>query len=444
VTKINFKNDLVNLSSITVYPSNLDNDSVVSVPGSKSLTNRLALIAAFAEGKTHLKGVLASDDTRWAFGALKELGFKIEQITADQYLIHGEAGEIPNKKANLYIGGAGTLARFLPGLLSASPTRGKWLLSGDATLQRRPQQLLLDCLRSMSAEIHCVLEQGFLPIEILGNSFFGGSASIDGSISSQYISGLLMAAPLTKLGLQISAPGHLVQKEYITMTETIMQHFGVSVEKIGATWSVNRGLYKGCDVTVDADVSSAAYLFALAAAHGRTLTVSQLMPFNQQPDIQILSALKKMGCEVIEKNGSTQITGPTQLKGGFTFDLTEYSDQAMTLGALAALCDGPIELTGIGHIRFHESDRILSLHHNLSNVGIHSDLTSDGIIIYPGDLMPGTIDPRSDHRCAMSFAVLASRSKEMKILNPSCVGKTFPDFFQIIESIGINLLGSQP
>ena len=443
MTNINYKTELAKLESITVYPSHLTNGCSVSVPGSKSLTNRIVLLAAFAEGATHVKGVLASEDTRWAFGALKELGFQFEQLETDQYIIHGQSGEVPNSKAKLYIGGAGTLARFLPGLLCASPTKGIWHISGDTTLQRRPQKPLLDCLKSMNAEIKCHLHDGFLPIEIAGDSLIGGESIIDGSISSQFVSGLLMAAPMTKLGLKLKVPGQIVQKEYISMTESLMRQFGVKTEKKDTTWIVNRAPYKSCDLSVDADVSSAAYMFAFAAAHAKTITVNNLMLFNQQPDIQILDALKQMGCDIVESNGSTQIKGPGQLKGGFTFDLTEYSDQAMTLGVLAALCDAPIELTGIGHIRYHESDRLQSLHYNLSQVGITSKLTPTGIIIYPGKILSGTIDPRSDHRCAMSFAVLASKSKEMKILNPSCVMKTFPSFFSSIESIGIQISGSR-
>jgi len=401
-------------------------------------------MAAFAEGPSRLTGFLDADDTRYALSCLKTLGFKIDHDSKDVLDVEGQSGRVPQAEAKLYLGAAGTIARFLPGLLSASTTEGHWVLSGDATLTRRPQNPLIECLNALGSGISFLGPAGCLPIAVTGNKLLGGHVTVDGSISSQFVSGLLMAAPLARVASKVLVTNNLVQPEYVAMTESLMRTFGAEVYRDGSCWHVEAKPYKGADVSIEADFSSAGYLFALAALHGTTVTITNLPFETHQPDKKILEALEKMGCTIRDSLNATQVTGPTSLRGGFTLDLTEYSDQALTLGVLGAMCDAPIELRGIGHIRFHESNRLQSLHDNLLAIGISSQITPDGIIVFPGNILPGVIDPRGDHRCAMSFAVLASKAASMQILNPSCTEKTYPNFFYVLESLGIPVLGLHP
>ncbi|MEI8027103.1 MAG: 3-phosphoshikimate 1-carboxyvinyltransferase [Pseudomonadota bacterium] len=435
---------LQHLSSLEVRPSHLPSHVSLTVPGSKSISNRALLMAAFAEGRSRLTGFLDADDTRHAIFCMKALGFNIDHVSKDVIEVEGQSGQVPFSEAQLYLGAAGTIARFLPGLLSASTTDGKWLLTGDATLTRRPQNPLVDCLNALGANIAFLDQSGCLPLSVTGNKLLGGKISIDGSISSQFVSGLLMAAPLARVATEVQVINTLVQPEYIAMTQSLMKNFGAEVTRNGSSWHVEPKPYKGADIAIEADFSSASYMFALAALHGTTVTVTNLPFETHQPDKKILDALTQMGCTIIDSMESTQVTGPIHLKGGFVFDLTEYSDQALTLGVLAAQCDAPVELTGIGHIRYHESNRLQSLHDNLAAIGITTEITASGIIVHPGTIKSGVIDPRGDHRCAMSFAVLASRTESLKILNPACTEKTYPDFFSVLDSLGIPVLGLHP
>ncbi len=444
ITVTPLPSSLQHLPSLEIRPSRVPSSVSLSVPGSKSISNRALLMAAFAEGRSRLTGFLDADDTKHAVFCLKALGFKIEHVSHDVIEVEGQSGRVPHSEAKLYLGAAGTVARFLPGLLSASISDGQWILSGDSTLTRRPQKPLVDSLNALGAKIAFLGQPGCLPLNVTGNKLLGGKISIDGSISSQFVSGLLMAAPLARVATDVQVTNTLVQPEYITMTESLMKRFGAEVSRNGSTWHIEPKPYRGADIAIEADFSSASYMFALAALHGTTVTVSNLPFETHQPDKKILEALSQMGCTIIDSMESTQVAGPTHLKGGFVLDLTEYSDQALTLGVLAAKCDAPVELTGIGHIRYHESNRLQSLHSNLQGIGIASEITKNGIIVYPGAIKPGVIDPHGDHRCAMSFAILASRSETMQILNPACTEKTYPDFFSVLDSIGINVIGLHP
>ena len=432
---------LTNQEALEVAPSLLPEQISLTVPGSKSASNRALLMAAFGEGASRLSGFLDADDTRYGVSCLRSLGFNISQVSKTVLEVEGLGGRVLKDDARLYLGAAGTLARFLPGLLSASPTEGKWLLSGDATLTRRPQGPLIESLNALGAGITFFGGNGCLPLQVTGNRLVGGKTFIDGSISSQFVSGVLMAAPLARVATEVEVTGVLVQPEYVSITESLMRDFGAQVVRNGSKWYVEPKPYRGADVFIEADFSSAGYLFALAALHGNTVTITNLPFETHQPDKKILEALKQMGCKVVDSIDSTQVTGPHQLRGGFSLDLSEYSDQALTLGVLATCCDAPIELTGIGHIRFHESNRLQSLHDNLLTIGISSKITENGIIIYPGKIHSGIIDPRGDHRCAMSFGVLASRTVKMQIQNPSCTYKTYPEFFDVLMSIGVGVSG---
>jgi len=436
-TSINY-NNLEN-KPIAISAGSLIDELQVQIPGSKSLTNRALLMSAFANGTSRIYSILESEDTRRCIECLESLGFQIKRLPSDGLEIEGMGGEVSHLKANLYLGAAGTLARFLPGLLAASPSAGRWKISGDHSLTKRPQREILSGLIGLGAKIECLETENLLPIEVYGNTFIGGKALIDGSRSSQFVSGMIMAAPLGRVPSEILVSGGLVQHEYVTMTQDLMERFGVNMNRTIDGWQIDNNRYHGTKIEIEADISSAAYFFALAALHGQTVSVTNMPQQTRQPDKKILEALALMGCKVDFSSNLTSVTGPKKLRGNLCLDLTEYSDQALTLGILGAACDGPIEIRGINHIQFHESNRIESLANNLARVGIQTQRTNSGIIIFPGKLSPGVINPQDDHRVAMSFALLGSKFGNITIQNPNCTAKTFPSFFSLLERSGIRL-----
>lgn len=429
---------LTEYESLRLEDFNMTGSGAFTVPGSKSFSNRALIIAATCANTTTLSGLLKSDDTYWCIDSLKKMGIIVDEKNDQFTITPPKIFSQPDEE--LFIGAAGTIARFLPGVLAAMKNF-TFKVTSDYTLEKRPISPLIDSLKSLGASIKYLKESNHLPIQIESSGLDGGTINLPGDISSQYLSGLLICAPLAQEPITINLTTDIVQPNYVKMTLDIMKEFGVHVKTNESfnQFSIKPSEYKSKEYVVEADVSSAGYLFALSALSGEEICISNLNKDTLQPDLEILDIFEKMGCKIDKSKEHIKIKGPKILKGGFSVSLKEFSDQALTLGCIAPFADGPIEITEIGHIRKHECDRIEALSSNLSKMGIRSETTESSIKIYPGDISPASIETFSDHRVAMAFSTMAAKVKGIEILNPSCVAKTFPNFYDVLEKTGFKI-----
>ena len=410
------------------------------VPGSKSFTNRALLLAGMAAGSSTLHGILKSDDSYWCIEVLKSLGATIT-VEGDDAHIVGVSGKWQDAAAPLYIGAAGTTARFLPGLLAASTSGASYTIEGSQSLSVRPIGPLVDALRTLGAKIEYLGNHGFLPIRVVGQGLSGGHVSIEGNVSSQFISGLLMASAHAQSTVTVHITSPVVQHAYIHITLDLMRRFGATVEATPNldTITVQPSPYQAQTVVLEADASTAGYFLALAAVTEGDVTIDNLGYATNQPDIRLLDVLERMGCTVERQDSYVRCVGPHQLKGGMTISMKEMSDQALTLAAIAPFADGEVTITDVAHIRHHESDRIRAAYEALNRVGVEVAELTDGLRIRPGQPKPAAIPTHDDHRVAMSFAVLGAKVEGMEILDPGCVSKTCPEFFRYLEGTGVDV-----
>lgn len=455
-------------------------DISVVVPGSKSITNRALLIAAMANGKSTLKGCLTSDDATHFLECIKALGFPVK-IVSDGKLgvditITGFGGEIPNKKVELYVGSAGTAARFLVAMLAFC--KGDYTVRSSEQMKKRPMQPLIETLRSAGALVECLEEEGHFPLHIVGvgdKKDIPSKLTVNIDKSSQFLSALLIAAGTFGQPVEILVNGsHGLS--YVDLTADMMKSFGVTVWKdagendqkedqdsqfpsLGESHKTVSGRsvvykisgtekYHALSYEVEPDMSAAAYFYALAAILGVRVSVKGVTDHMLQGDTQFLQQLQKMGCKICgEKSAGAcpeiVLQGPEngQLKGGFTVDMSAFSDQALTLAAIAPFADAPITIVGIGHIRLQECDRIRAIVDNLHKMGIRVDEKEDAVTIYPGQPQSCDVETYDDHRVAMSFALTGLRTEGINILNPSCCRKTFAQYFDVLEDVMRQLEG---
>ncbi|MFE2102307.1 3-phosphoshikimate 1-carboxyvinyltransferase [Streptomyces sp. NPDC059468] len=399
---------------------------VARIPGSKSLTNRALLLAAATRGVSRVRAPLVSDDTVAFRNALTELGVQVESSPLDEFWDVTGTGQGPTGRARLWCADAGTAARFLPPF--AATGLGSYLFDGSSQLRGRPQRPLLEALRQLGADIEAGPGQG-LPLLIRAQGLAGGEVSVDSSMSSQYLSGLLMAAPLTRRGLLVRAR-RLVSRPYVDMTLTLMRRFGARVdEDEDGSLRVASVPYATTDVVIEPDASTATYVFAAAAVTGRTVTVPGLGAGSLQGDLRFVEILAKAGAQVRVGQAETTVSGPRRLSGGFSVDMRDISDTFMTLAAIAPLADAPITIRGIAHARLKESDRITVIAENLRACGIEAVQGDDWIIIHPGMPQPARIACHRDHRIGMAFSVLGlAVPATITLDDPQCVTKTFPAF----------------
>lgn len=430
--------------TVVVSPPPASPDADVTIPGSKSFANRALLAAALARGPSRLRGVLRSDDSYWATDVLGRLGVGVE-ADGDEFVVHGTGGLWPRPSGTLYVGSAGTLARFLPGALAAAPRgRGEWVVDGSQQLRARPVAPLVAALRSLGADVVSEGADGGearLPLRVRAG-FAGGRVDIPGDVSSQYASGVLLAAPYAEEAVTVRVTGDLVQPDYIRITTSLMQAFGAEVEEAegGGAFVVRPGPYTGREYTLEADASTACYFLAAAALTRGRVKVTNVGTDSLQPDARFVDVLEAMGCRVTRAPGSLQVEGPERLRGGMSVDMRPMSDQALTLGALAVFADGPIEVTGVAHIRRHESDRIRVFCTQMGRLGVEVEEREDGFLVYPGTPRTGAVvDPHDDHRHAMAFALLGMKVPGMRISDPGCVSKTCPAYFQLLAGLGVDV-----
>lgn len=406
----------------------------VQVPGSKSVTNRALLLAALADGWSQLDGALVSDDAQHFLTCLKDLGFEIRTENDERTIrIRGLGGTIPKKSGRIYVGSAGTAARFLTAMLGFSD--GDYVIDASSQMKKRPMKPLFDALRQMGAKITCLEEADCLPVRICGNdnSNQDGVIELDISESTQFLSALLMTAPMLQDVLKIRITSQKTDGAYVRITRRMMGEFGVTVSKQDHEYMIPAGAsYQSRDYAIEPDVSGACYFYAAAALCGGEVTVLGVHPELSQGDLKFLDVLCEMGCTMEDTPEGICVKGPKQLRG-VCVNMNDFSDQALTLAAIAPFADGPVEITGIAHIRGQECDRIHAITSNLIRAGIQCEEWDDGVKIFPGEPRPCEIETFSDHRVAMSFSLIGLRKEGIRILDPGCCAKTFPVFFQVLD-----------
>jgi 3-phosphoshikimate 1-carboxyvinyltransferase len=411
-------------------------DTTVDVPGSKSINNRVLLLAGLAKGDSTLSNILVSDDTDVFLNALRSLGIGIEfdpiNLTCQ---ISGGAGRVPSASGDIWCGGAGTAARFLVAAISAAG-RGEYRFEAIERMRSRPIQALLKGLEGQGV-IVTASENGSFPVAIKTNGLVGGKIDLaDGDQSSQYLSALLMAAPLAAQPVEIQTDLS-VSRPYVDMTVHLMGKFGVNVGRTDYNlFTVDAPkIYQGCNYIIEADASTASYFFAVAAMTGGKVGVNHITRSESiQGDLKFLGILEQMGCKVEQKGASVVVEGP-QVIHGVTVDMRDISDTVMSLVAIAPFADSPTTITNIQHIRLKESDRLDAIMNNLTNIGIKCEIGDSFLRVYPGRPVGGVIDTYDDHRIAMSFSLVGLLVPGIGIDGSACVSKTCPEFYEILGKL---------
>ncbi len=408
----------------------------VCVPGSKSITNRALLLAALAKGQSVLRGALFSEDSRHFLKCIQDLGFETKVNEAKkEIIIKGLGGEVPVKSASCYVGSAGTAARFLTAFLGLS--KGEYRMDASEQMRRRPMAPLLASLRELGCEIVCHREEGHFPFTLHGNGFCRDSISVDIDSSSQFLSALLITSCLCGRDFTTKTYG-THGMAYIEMTRKMMEQFGVLTTKTAPNtfWTKAGQRYKSLDYQIEPDVSAACYFYAMSPLLNLSVLVEQVHFASLQGDVAFLRILEKMGCGVKETPEGVLVEPPVDGRfHGIRADMSACSDQAITLAAIAPFAEEPVSITGIGHIRFQESDRIAAIACELQKMGICCEKGRDSITIYPGAPAPSRVETYDDHRMAMGFSLTGLRAPGIEIDNPGCCGKTFENYFEVLEQV---------
>lgn len=415
----------------------------VKLPGSKSISNRTLLLAALAAGETRIHDVLDSDDTRYMLDALRKLGIVCEAGGAHEVRVRGASGVFPNKNAELFLGNAGTAFRPLTAALALSC--GEYRLSGVARMHERPIKDLVDALASLGADIAYLGTPGYPPLAIHpGKVRAGSEVRVRGDVSSQFLTALLMSLPLLSAHTIIKVDGELVSKPYVDITLNLMQRFGVTVARDG--WSAFTvpgavGFKSPGEIYVEGDASAASYFLAAGAigalSGGATVRVEGVGQASIQGDVRFVETLRDMGAVVeMGANWIAVTGGPARKLRAIDADFNHIPDAAMTVAILALFADGPSTLRNIGSWRVKETDRIAAIATELRKVGAQVEEGADWLkIAPPAALTPATIDTYDDHRMAMCFSLVALGGVAVRINDPGCVGKTFPDYFSVLAGI---------
>lgn len=420
---------------LPIQPVDFPLAGTVEVPGSKSITNRALILAALSGEKVILERPLDSEDTHVMVGALRTLGVMVEQGETE-WTVHRPKGAsfLPVDHADLFVANSGTSMRFLTAFVSLA--RGRFRLDGIPRMRERPIQDLLDALRQLAVDAVSETGNGCPPVIIDANGLGGGTVRIRGDVSSQFLSALLMAAPLAREDVTIEVEGDLVSLPYVTMTIEMMRHFGANVETPAPNVFLipsGAGYHPPGRYLIEPDASAASYFLAAAAITGGTVRVRGLNRSSLQGDVHFADCLARMGCNVndVSLPDSEGLAlevqaGPLR---GIDVDMNAISDTVMTLAAVACFADGPTTIRNVAHIRHKETDRIAALATELRRLGARVAEHADGLTIHPGSLHGAEVDTYNDHRMAMSLALIGLKVDGVVINNPGCVAKTYPGFF---------------
>lgn len=424
----------------------------VAVPGSKSITNRALLLATLARGTSTLRGVLFSDDSRHFLKCIQELGFETTVDEAEREVrVTGLGGAVPRAEASLYVGSAGTAARFLTAYLGVS--HGIYHMDASEQMRRRPMAPLIASLRELGCEIICEQEEGFFPFTVKGNGFGKRLIAVDIEHSSQFLSALLISSCLSLEDMTIHINGEHGMS-YIGITTRMMEQFGVHAEPqyycmgngdnhsccgcVNSTRPMGYRIaagqhYQALDYRIEPDVSAACYFYAMGALLNVPVQVLHVGRESMQGDTAFLDILVQMGCSLQENADGLILLPPAEGRlSAVNVDMSACSDQAITLAAIAPYAEGPTTITGIGHIRFQECDRMTAITTELQRMGIRCESTDSSITIWPGTPSPCTVRTYEDHRMAMGFTLTGLKTAGIVIDNPGCCRKTFEEYYEVL------------
>ena len=410
-------------------------DAAFPAPPSKSYTHRALIAGALATGRTRIEGPLRAADTELTARGLEALGVQLEWLPGE-IAVAGCGGTFPAPgEVTIDCGNSGTTLRLLTSsaLLSQHPV----VLTGSSRMLERPVGPLAGALRALGGDVAFVGEPGFPPVRISGR-LRGGRTAIDGSISSQFVSSILMAAPYAEEDVELTLPATPASRSYLDVTADVMLGFGAQIERRGYEWfRVESGrAYRGRDYRVEGDYSSASYLFAVAAVCGGRVTVTGLNPTSVQGDRRFLDALEAMGCRVTAGADAVTVERTGDLEG-IEIDMSSSPDTVQTLAAVAATAGSPTTITGTAHLQYKESDRVGVTADTLRRMGAGVEVTEDSLTVTPAPLHGVAVDPHDDHRTAMAFAVLGLAVGGMAIRDPECVEKSFPGFWEALYGEGL-------
>lgn len=415
----------------------------VSVPGSKSITNRALLLAALAKGESILKGALFSDDSKAFIQCLKALGYQVDANETNCTIrVQGTGGRPPLTEARVNVGSAGTAARFITALLGV--TEGLYHMDSSEQMRKRPMGPLLTSLQDLGATIHYPGggKEGHFPFTICGNGWQRNHLTVDIDTSSQFLSALLIISCLCPQDITITTTG-THGMAYIQMTQDMMSQFGVKTKRTDEhIYTISAGQnYKALNYEIEPDVSGACYFYAMCPLLGIPVTVRGVHQNSLQGDVEFLSILESMGCEKLHTPEGIQLLPPKDgVIKAVDVDMSVCSDQAITLAAIAPFADGITTIRGIGHIRHQESDRIHAIATELNKMGIYCEEGADRLTIYPGSPTPCLVETYEDHRMAMGFSLIGLRVPGVVIDNPDCCRKTFANYFELLDEIAENFI----
>ncbi len=431
------------MDQLTLTPAGKPFDAEITPPGSKSLTNRAFILAALGTGVSTLSNVLFADDTLVMMECLTRLGFRLEVDRAAHVVrVHGRGGSIEKSSADLFCGNSGTTIRFVAALCALG--RGKFNLDGIPRMRQRPIGELVDLLRHLGVRIDYVLEPGFAPIDVHAHGLPGGIVRFGGSKSSQFLSAVLQIAPYARNEVQVDLDGPQTSWPYVAMTMRLMDTFGVTPELIRdpKTGDPRRIIiphgepYAATDCLIEPDASNATYFLAAAAmSPGSKVVLKGLDKLSLQGDVGFADVLRQTGAGVTYGRDAITVTGAEKLEG-VDVDLSAMPDTAQTLAVAALFANGPTTIRGLHTLRLKETDRIAALATELTKLGAEVDVENDVMTIHPPErLKPAAIDTYDDHRMAMSFALAGTRISGVRINDPKCVNKTYPNYFEDLQRV---------
>ena len=414
--------------AVAVAPLERAPDAVIRPPGSKSITNRALVCAALAAGESVLEGALFAHDTQAMMRAAVALGAELEtDEAASRITVRGAGADVASVPSHVDAGQSGTTSRFALAALALGAA--EHVLDGDPQLRARPLAPLVDALTALGVHVRALGQPGRLPLAVRGPAR-GGPVAIAGNLSSQFVSGLLLAGPRMERGLEIELSSPLVSVPYVEMTRAVMAAFGVA----GAGLRVAHAAYAPARYAIEPDASAASYFLAAAAITGGRVAIEGLGAGSIQGDVAFAGVLEQMGARVERSPARIVVSGAGELHG-VDVDMSDISDTAQTLAAVAAFATSPTRVRGIGFIRAKETDRIAAIVAELARAGVRAQAHDDGFAIQPGEVRGARFETYDDHRMAMSLALLGLRVPGVEIADAGCVAKTYPGFFADLDRL---------
>ncbi len=406
-------------------------DATVTVPGSKSLTQRALIAAALGDGSSKLIGPLASEDTSYTSKALEQMGITMERGD-DSWTVHGSGGKLATPENEIFLGNNGTATRFLTSVVALGD--GSFQIDGEERMRERPIDPLMEALQGWGVDIRSINNTGCPPLKIESKGLTGGATILPEGKSSQYLSSLLLVAPYAAKPATLSVKGEVFSKPYVAMTLSVMADFGIDVDcnEEFTEFIIPQGRYRAMDYRIEGDASNASYFWAAAAVTNGRVTVANVPVPSLQGDSALVPLLARMGCNVTRDGGGITVEGCERLQG-ITVDMADMPDVVPTLAVVAAFAHGKTEIKNIEHLRIKECDRLTATLTELAKMGAKVEEGQDYMIIHGdgGECLHGTaIETYNDHRMAMSFAVAGLRVSGIQITGEGCVAKSFPDFWE--------------